>query len=44
MTPWQQTARCTDKTGKEMMNDEQGISNVEVVVRVFFLHHSTFLI
>jgi hypothetical protein len=28
--------------GKEMMNTEQGISNVEGLVRILFRHHSTF--
>jgi hypothetical protein len=27
-----------------MMNDEQGMLNVEVIVRAFLLHHSTFLV
>jgi hypothetical protein len=35
------TKKVVVEIGKEMMNNEQGISNVEVIVRVLFLHHSS---
>jgi hypothetical protein len=35
------TKKVVVEVEKEMMNDEQGISNVEVIVRVLFLHHSS---